>query len=110
MKAITGAALCLVASMDNTNFVQAAAKDLCTPGSDAQCSRLGANMCCAHITYTFKQEQQDFHACASRLAIENGGNSIYDENGFIGYWYCDEAFYTTASILATTFIVAFNAI
>ena len=34
--------------------VNAGAKDLCTAGSDSECARFGANMCCAYINYTFK--------------------------------------------------------
>lgn len=34
--------------------VNAGSKDLCTAGSDSECARFGANMCCAYINYTFK--------------------------------------------------------
>jgi len=50
--------------------VQAGAQDLCTPGSDAECTRFGANMCCASIDYTFKGDRQAFYACASKPGIE----------------------------------------
>ena len=37
--------------------VSAGSKDLCTAGSDSECARFGANMCCAYIEYTFKNDQ-----------------------------------------------------
>ena len=67
---------------------QAKVQDLCTKGSDSECSRFGANMCCARIQYVFKGEFQDFHACASRVGIEWSEGKIYDGFGFDGNWNC----------------------
>ena len=69
-------------------LVSAGSKDLCTPGSDSECARFGSNMCCAKINYTFKGDQQDFYACASRPGIEYSNGQIYDQFGFSGTWYC----------------------
>ena len=66
----------------------AGSKDLCTAGSDSECARFGANMCCAFINYTFKGDNQQFYACASRPGIEYSGGNIYDRYGFSGNWYC----------------------
>ena len=68
--------------------VNAGSKDLCTAGSDSECARFGVNMCCAYINYTFKGDNQEFYACASRPGIEYSGGSIYDKYGFAGNWYC----------------------
>ena len=61
-------------------------------------------MCCAHIQYTFKGDEQDFYACASRPGIEYSGGTIYDQYGFSGYWYCDSAIALQATLLAATTI------
>ena len=68
--------------------VSAGSKDLCTAGSDSECARFGANMCCAYINYTFKGDKQEFYACASRPGIEFSQGTIYDKYGFAGNWYC----------------------
>ena len=106
MKAIQALAIYLTASMNNSSFASAGSQDLCTKGSDAECSRFGSNMCCAHIQYTFKQDTQDFYACASRSGIEYSGNTIYDDNGFSGYWYCDQALVTSLSVVAISAVAA----
>jgi len=62
--------------------VSAGAQDLCTPGSDAECTRFGNNMCCAKINYTFRGDKQDFYACASKPGIEYSSGQIYDQFGF----------------------------
>jgi hypothetical protein len=57
-------------------------------------------MCCAHIYYEFRSgDKQDFYACASREGIEWTEGRIYDDAGFSGSWYCDEAFSLTRGIL-----------
>lgn len=68
--------------------VSAGSKDLCTAGSDSECARFGANMCCAYINYTFKGDNQEFYACASRPGIEYTNGNIYDKYGFSGQWRC----------------------
>ena len=68
--------------------VSAGSKDLCTAGSDSECDRFGSNMCCAYINYTFKGDNQEFYACASRPGIEYSGGTIYDKYGFSGSWKC----------------------
>jgi len=45
-------------------------------------------MCCAYVNYTFKGDNQEFYACASRPGIEYSGGTIYDRYGFSGNWYC----------------------
>ena len=72
--------------------VSAGAKDLCTAGSDSECARFGSNMCCAYIDYTFRGDNQQFYACASRPGIEYSGGNIYDKYGFQGTWKCAYAF------------------
>jgi hypothetical protein len=59
-------------------------------------------MCCAHIKYVFKQDSQDFHACASRIGIENSRGQISDSLGFRGTWKCDGA----NAMLVTALIIA----
>ena len=66
----------------------AGSKDLCTKGSDSECARFGSNMCCAYINYTFKGDNQEFYACASRPGIEYSNGQIYDRYGFQGTWHC----------------------
>ena len=68
--------------------VSAGSKDLCTAGSDSECARFGSNMCCASINYTFKGDNQEFYACASRPGIEYSNGQIYDKYGFSGTWFC----------------------
>ena len=80
----------------------AGSKDLCTKGSDSECARFGSNMCCAYINYTFKGDNQEFYACASRPGIEYSGGQIYDRVGFQGTWHCAGAL----EGLATSFIAA----
>ena len=109
MKAITGACLCLLVSMNYIQFAEAKIENQCTPGNDLECQSYGGNMCCAHITYTFGRENQDFHACASRLGIETAGPNIYDVNGFVGYWYCNQAMLSAGSLLLSSLIVLTNA-
>ena len=86
--------------------VSAGSKDLCTPGSDSECARFGTNMCCAKINYTFKQDTQDFYACASRPGIEYSGGQIYDQFGFSGTWYCAGALQGYALSAAAVMIAA----
>ena len=50
--------------------VVASPYDMCSKGSDSECSKFGEYMCCAHVVYTIGQDSQDFHACTSRTAIE----------------------------------------
>ena len=89
--------------------VSAGSKDLCTAGSDSECARFGANMCCAYIEYTFKNDQQQFYACASRPGIEYSNGQIYDKYGFSGTWQCAYAeglkvgMVTVAALLASAF-------
>jgi len=78
----------------------AGSKDLCTQGSDSECARFGNNMCCAYINYTFKGDNQEFYACASRPGIEYAGGNIYDKYGFSGTWRCAFATETQAAALA----------
>ena len=85
--------------------VQAGSKDLCTAGSDSECARFGANMCCAYINYTFKGDNQQFYACASRPGIEYSGGNIYDRYGFSGNWYCAFAEGLSVSAVALATIV-----
>ena len=92
-KQLSLALACLVAS------VNAGAKDLCTQGSDSECARFGSNMCCAYIDYTFKGDQQQFYACASRPGIEYSDGNIYDKYGFSGTWKCAFAENLKASAL-----------
>ena len=79
--------------------VNAGAKDLCTQGSDSECARFGSNMCCAYIDYTFKGDNQQFYACASRPGIEYSDGNIYDKYGFSGTWRCAFAEQLQASVL-----------
>ena len=74
-----------------TSLASAKIQDLCRKGSDAECARYGENMCCASVSYTFKKDKQDFHACASKIGIEQTNGQIYDEFGFSGAWFCDGA-------------------
>lgn len=60
-------------------------------------------MCCAKIEYTFKKDEQKFHACASKVGIENAKGEIYDEFGFSGTWFCNSAT-TLITGLSTTVI------
>ena len=86
--------------------VYAGSKDLCTAGSDSECARFGANMCCAYINYTFKGDNQEFYACASRPGIEFTNGNIYDKYGFSGTWRCAFAEGLTlpaAALVATLF-------
>ena len=62
----------------------AGSKDLCVQGSDQECTRYGPGMCCAYINYTFKEDNQQFYACASRAGIEFTNGVIYDNFGFNG--------------------------
>ena len=80
--------------------VSAGSKDLCTAGSDSECARFGSNMCCAHIKYTFKGDNQEFYACASKPGIEYSGGQIYDKYGFTGSWECAFASGLQFSVLA----------
>ena len=80
--------------------VSAGSKDLCTAGSDSECARFGSNMCCAYINYTFKGDNQEFYACASKPGIEYSGGTIYDKYGFSGTWKCAFASGLQFSILA----------
>ena len=93
-------------------LVSAGSKDLCTPGSDSECARFGANMCCAKINYTFNGDNQDFYACASRPGIEYSNGQIVDQFGFSGNWYCAGAvsglaFSTLAAAVAVLSAVDF---
>ena len=85
-------------------MVNAGAKDLCTQGSDSECARFGSNMCCAYINYTFKGDNQEFYACASRPGIEYSQGNIYDKYGFSGTWRC--AFATGTQVAAIAFSAA----
>ena len=60
-------------------------------GSDAECIAYGEGMCCASISYSFRGDKQEFHACASRVGIEWVEGKIYDDAGFTGTWFCDQA-------------------
>jgi hypothetical protein len=84
----------------------AGSKDLCTAGSDSECARFGSNMCCAYINYTFKGDNQEFYACASRPGIEYSGGSIYDKYGFTGNWRCAFASGMQFSIFAVATVAA----
>ena len=86
--------------------VTAGAQDLCTPGSDSECARFGEQMCCAHIEYTFKGDNQDFHACASKPGIEFTNGMIVDNYGFSGRWYCNNAISAQTTLLAAAAIAA----
>ena len=86
--------------------VSAGSKDLCTAGSDSECARFGSNMCCAFINYTFKGDNQQFYACASRPGIEYSGGNIYDKYGFSGNWYCAFASGLQVTALAAATFVA----
>ena len=70
---------------------QAGPYDLCTRGSDTECTKFGSNMCCAHIEYVIGRESQDFYACTSKTSIEWSGSTIYDEYGYRGRWMCASA-------------------
>ena len=96
----------LVASLLEIDGVQAGAHDLCTRGSDSECARFGEQMCCAHIVYSFKGDDQDFYACASRPGIEYADGKIWDTYGFSGYWYCDGAIALQTALLATVALAA----
>ena len=87
--------------------VSAGSKDLCTAGSDSECARFGANMCCAYINYTFKGDNQEFYACASRPGIEYTNGNIYDKYGFSGTWRC--AFAEGLSLPLTALIASIAA-
>ena len=80
--------------------VSAGSKDLCTAGSDSECARFGANMCCAYINYTFKGDNQEFYACASRPGIEYTNGNIFDKYGFSGQWRCADAYNMGLPVLA----------
>jgi hypothetical protein len=86
--------------------VSAKIQDLCRQGSDAECARYGENMCCARIQYTFKSDSQDFHACASKIGIENANGQIYDSFGFSGTWHCAGAFQGIAMSVAASLTIA----
>jgi hypothetical protein len=84
----------------------AAIQDACQKGSDIECQAYGQNMCCANIKYTFRTgNQQDFYACANRIGIEYTEGRIFDDNGFSGYWYCDEALNLSIGLAASAAIV-----
>ena len=85
--------------------VSAGAKDLCTQGSDSECARFGSNMCCAFIDYTFKGDNQQFYACASRPGIEYSEGKIYDKYGFSGTWKCAFAKELKASIAVISALI-----
>ena len=90
--------------------ISAGSKDLCTAGSDSECARFGSNMCCAYINYTFKGDNQEFYACASKPGIEYSGGSIYDTYGFAGSWYCAYASglqFSLVAAAATAAVIAF---
>ena len=99
-------AIGLVGSLLSIEGVQAGAQDLCTRGSDSECARFGEQMCCAHITYEFKGDKQDFYACASRPGIEYAEGQIYDNYGFSGVWYCDGAIALQATLLTAAALIS----
>ena len=80
---------------------QSKIQDQCKQGTDVQCVPYGLDFCCANIEYSFRGGYQSFHACASRVGIEYSNGYIYDDAGFSGYWFCDNAVHLL-TIAATT--------
>ena len=81
-------------------------KDTCIPGSDTACVTFGDDMCCAHIQYYFGGDEQDFYSCASKTGINYTNGRINDGYGYTGTWYCADAVYMSAGLLATSVLIA----
>ena len=83
----------------------------CTKGSDASCAAHGSQYCCAKISYTHEDGSFSGHACANRGEIERyyaNGETLTDDFGYSGLWYCDGAMEIRATLAAAAAVVALN--